>query len=622
MALVCVAGFVWPIQAAKPESAQPASPKNSASDVAAVKLSSLAAARKVDECINAELKTNGSLVAPQCSDEDFLRRINLDISGTSPTPQQVTLFGLDSDPNKREKLINRLLESPEYAQNWSRYWRDVIFLRATEPRANIVRPTFEKWMAEQLARNAGWDKIVTEILTATGDASESGNIALILAQGAQPAEVAAEASRIFLGVQIQCANCHDHPTDRWKREQFHELAAFFPRMRLVRNMQVRPPEIKIESVKPTPGGGDPGERLKELIADPDKLIRLLDRNGDQKISKAEAERAPRAGKFLAQVLARGDTDKDGMLSAKEIRDLPVPMRTGRGTTEYFMPDLDNPQSRGKQINPAFFLVSSDQPKSELGDLERRTALAKFFTATTNEWFAKALVNRVWGELLGEAFFMPVDDIGPDRTPQSAAALEALSKGFTASGYDLKWLFRAITNSEAYQRKIRSKDPKKSEAFASANPQRLRADQLYTSLLRVVGIDEAAMTTERQRMQGTARFADQSPRGQFGQLFGFDPSTPPDEQNGTIPQALFMMNAPQINAMVNARGNTRLADLIKKYPNDKDAVIELYLLVHAREPSAKELKVCEDYITGTKNRPEAFEDLLWSLLNSTEFLSKR
>jgi hypothetical protein len=106
------------------------------------------------------------------------------------------------------------------------------------------------------------------------------------------------------------------------------------------------------------------------------------------------------------------------------------------------------------------------------------------------------------------------------------------------------------------------------------------------------------------------------------LFGFDPSTPPDELTGTIPQALFMMNSPFVNSLSRAGGQTRLHQLLDKFKSDDDALHELFLVVHAREPSAKELQVCRDYIAQVGNRQEAYEDVLWSLLNSTEFQTKR
>jgi hypothetical protein len=294
-----------------------------------------------------------------------------------------------------------------------------------------------------------------------------------------------------------------------------------------------------------------------------------------------------------------------------------------------MPDLQHPQSPGKKIDPVFFLGNL-KAGSGLSDLDRRKSLARYITSPDNPWFAKAFVNRIWGQLVGEGFSMPIDDMGPERTAKYPAALDALGAGFTASGYDVAWLFRAITSSETYQRQIRPRDPKApSPAFASAAPVRLRADQLYDAIARVLGFKEDETVPGPQMMMGGPYQGMRTLRGQFFAKFGFDPSTPPDDQTGTIQQALFMMNnQPMINNLIRATnparpgGQTRLHQILEKYKNNDDALNELYLIVHAREPSPREAQVCRDYIREVNNRNDAFEDILWSLLNSTEFQTKR
>ena len=597
----------------------------------------LRVAAQVDDLIAAQLQQANVSAAPRCSDEDFLRRVSFDIAGVAPTPQDMTLFGLDPDSNKRAAAVNRLLAGDDYAKNWSRYWHDVFAVRATETRLQFLFPalqSFESWMKSQLAANRPWNEIATALLTATGNSRADGQTALIIAQRAEPAEIAAEMSRVFLGIQIQCANCHDHPTDSWKREQFHSLAAFFPRMQLRPKGQPMPQSLELASLDVAdqatgraPGSATGrGEFLKRISANPDQFIRRFDRNGDHMISKDEARQGPTGGKGggggLDRLFEFGDANHDGLLSAAEIKKIPAPpMQPGQGSAEYHMPDLQHPDSEGKKLDPLFFLGNL-KPGSGLSDLDRRKSLAKYITSPNNPWFAKALVNRIWGQLVGEGFSMPIDDMGPERTTSHPAAFEALSAGFTSSGYDLAWLFRAITSTAAYQRQIRPRDPKQTAAFASAAPIRLRADQLYDSLTRVLGIKEPepAPQTEGPGM-GMYRRA-QTGRFQFHQLFGFDPSTCPEEVTGTIPQALFMMNSAFVNGLIRASGQTRLHQLLDKYKHDDDALSELFILVHARDPSANEAQICRDYIREVDNRQEAFEDILWSLLNSTEFQSKR
>jgi hypothetical protein len=272
------------------------------------------------------------------------------------------------------------------------------------------------------------------------------------------------------------------------------------------------------------------------------------------------------------------------------------------------------------MEPRFFL-SGETLAPGRSDGERRAAVAAAITSPTNEWFAKAYVNRIWGELLGEGFTMPIDDMGPDRTVSHPEVLDRLAKGFTASGYSPKWLLRTITATATYQRSLRARSVSDAASFASARPSRLRGDAIYDALRAALGLPEEAPV--QPALGPNQRFnRDFGLRAQVTRLFGFDPSTPQDELVGTVPQALFLMNNPQINRMIAGVGPTRLAAILRKYADNEDALRELYLNVLSREPSERELQVGLDYIQEVGNRTEAFEDLMWALLNSAEFQSRR
>jgi hypothetical protein len=325
-----------------------------------------------------------------------------------------------------------------------------------------------------------------------------------------------------------------------------------------------------------------------------------------------------------RLLRVADKNSDGALTQTEIKEAPRPMQqTGRGSAEHFMADLNNPQSPGKQISPKFFLTNTTAKKG-LKDIERREAFSRYLTSTKNEWFSKAIVNRMWGELTGEGFYMPIDDLGPDREPSYPQALDLLAAQFVDSNYDLKWLMKTITLTQAYQRAIRTGNPNQILAFASATPTRLRGDQIYNSIMTVLNGQTPGRSPLRGTDYGTGQMRRRSrdPRDAFSQLFGYDPSTPQSDITGNVPQALFMMNSPQINNQIKANFGTRLSQIVQRYKKDSDAIAELYLMVLSREPSEKELTICKTYIADLNNRNEAFEDLMWSLLNSTEFITKR
>jgi len=591
---------------------------NAAEGVPASRLSA-----EIDRLIDAEITASGGKPAPLTTDNDFLRRVTLDLADRLPSPRDATLFGLNPDSNKRSQLIGELIDSPEFSASQSRYWRDVIFSRATEVRSRLMIPTFGAWMTEQFEQRQGWDTIVESLLTASGDVRENGATALMFAQGGEAAELAAETSRIFLGIQIQCANCHDHPTDHWKRIQFHQLAAFFPRVRVRPKRDSTPRSFEIVSL-------DSSRRRRRNISAQAtaSFFRRLDLNRDGKLVADEVASTRLAANFQ-RLLSRGDTDKDGGLSLKEFQKIPPPSNNNRRfDTEHFMPNLAEPDNRGDAIRPVFF-ATGGRASVGLDDQKRRQLLANHLTSKTNPWFARAYVNRTWSVLLGQGFTTPIDDMGPGREVAHPEVFERLCRDFADSDYDTRRLFEVIVGTRAYQRQIRHRDPDDvTPPFAAAEPSRLRADQIYNSLLGVLGADPGnnsrrTLRGRRSSQQGQmmARRRN-SGRTLFLTIFGFDPSTPQEDITGTVPQALFLMNSPMIHTMVRAQGNTRLARILQQHSQNDDAVAEVYLLVLSREPSTAELGICRDYIAEVGERGEAFEDLMWSLINSSEFLSRR
>lgn len=604
-----------PVAASFPTESKTAELKPERPSLASDPTDARSAVAEVDRLIVEQLAASNVTPADLVNDEDFLRRVFFDIAGTIPTAKEVTLFGLDPDTNKRAKVVEQLLGTNEYALNWARYWRDVLFLRATNERARAMVRTFEDWMVKQLQANVGWNDITRSLITGKGEIQEHGETALIFIHEANPEEIAGEVSRIFLGIQMQCANCHDHPTDKWNRDQFHSLAAFFPRITLQRGPN-NPIGFAVTSFEGGRGaGGRPG--FGQIIEGAEFAIQRNDKNRDGKMSRDEAE-GTILGRAFDRLVQQADKDKDGQLSLKELQEMPQPpMQPGRGKSEHHMPDLKQPNAEGKLMTPALF-TTNVKGRVGMEDEDRRELLGKWITSPTNTWFAKSLVNRIWGELLGEGFYMPIDDMGPERKPRMVAALDFLAAEFVKHDHDLKWLLRTITATNAYQRQIRYNEPTENPVpFASAVPIRLRSDQIFNAIVKVLGIDEGPRGIDAPFARGR-----RSLRGQFQENFGYDPSTPQDELLGNVPQALTLMNFPLITNALRAEGNTRLGQILSNNKDDSDAIAELYLSFFARDPSKKELTIASEYLTKVGDRREAFEDLAWSLLNSSEFLSKR
>jgi hypothetical protein len=512
-------------------------------------------AHQVDKLLAVDLPAAPSgQVNKKCPDEVYLRRVFLDIVGQPPTPDDITAFALDSNPNKRSAVVQQLVADKAFGENWARYWRDVVFYRRTEDRAFIAAGPMTDYLSNALNEGTSWDKIASEFITAKGDVREDGRTALIMAQGGLPEETVAEVSRIFLGIQIQCAQCHDHPSDRWKREQFHHLAAFFPRV----------------AVRPDQSAGDRTF-----------LVTVTDR---------QLFRPPNGNNRFV------------------------------GTLEHRMPDLENPSAPGKLMQPKFFLTDEGIDYG-VSDVERRGQLAQWITSPDNEWFPKALVNRLWAELVGEGFYEPVDDLGPDRQCSAPATMDYLAKAFADSGYDVKWLMQAITATDAYQRESRGRRNPDEPPFQANCAQRLRGDQLFDSLVAALDLPQSRLPPPGR---GPAPFGVQnSVRNFFNQAFGYDPSERREEVSGSVQQALALMNSPMINQAISARRfDGGLGQLLRESRDNEAVAMELYLRTLAREPSREELTICLDHVRQVGERGEAFEDILWSLVNSTEFLHRR
>jgi hypothetical protein len=511
---------------------------------------------EIDRLITAELKARKIEPAPLTTDEQFVRRLYLDLTGRLPSPAQINEFFADKDRAKRSKLIDRLLASEAYARHWARYWRDTV-IGEQQPGEfrHALAGEFEDWLCEQFHENQPWDSTVTAMLTAegtikTGEKGKNGAIFYLGRLSGEDGQIARtnDTARHFLGIQIQCAQCHDAnrggKPSQWKRVQFHEFTGFFARVTGGNSLRSAS-QIKLNSTK----------------------------------SKAERE----------------------------------------------MPDKDDPNKHYVTL-PRF--LNGQAPTTNADDLERRKTLAQFITDKKNFWFAAAYVNRVWGEYLGQSFYEKVDEMGPNRKDDAVMlpVLVRLTGAFRATDYDTRALARLVLNTQAYQRQSRlGQTPGEHLSFAAVYPGRLRADTIRQSLEGVLGPLGLELNVKKLEAE-----------------FYFDPSTKPDEIQGGILQALWLMNSPMVNTPIRAKGSANqakgdakgqakegdnlLQQVLSTHAEDEDALRALYLRVLARNPTDRELQTCRRHLQATAQakgkRSDGFEDILWALVNSTEFLRKR
>jgi hypothetical protein len=490
----------------------------------------------IDGLVWDKLRRLGVTPSGSAGDATFLRRATLDVLGRLPTPDEVRAFLDDPAPDKRARLVDRLLDRPEYADYWAGKWADL--LRPNPYRVG-VKATFnlDAWLRDAFRRNEPYDQFVRDLLTAKGSTFRNG-AAVFFRDRREPDEVASVVSRLFLGVRLECAKCHHHPFEVWGQDDFYSLAACFARV------------------------GHKGVGLSPPISGGEEVIVTAPRG---------EVHHPVTGRVLA----------------------PRPLA-------------------GKPL-----------PADE--DRDPREALAAWVTADDNPYFARVIVNRVWGDLMGRGLVEPVDDLRATNPPSNGPLLDALAAEFRRQKYDLKQLLRTILTSEVYGLNSvpNARNVADTRNYSRHYRQRLRAEVLLDAVSDVTQVPEtfaAAAPGTRAMELWTVRTP-----SVFLDSFGRpDPNQdPPCERtrDTTVVQALHLMNGPDLHRKVTS-DTGRAAALASSTRSPGEVVEELYLLVYGRPPTADERDECVKlFAEPGATRRQVTEDLLWALLNTPEFMFK-
>jgi len=496
--------------------------------------------QRIDVEVRAALDREKIVPAPNADEPEFLRRIFLDLVGVIPTYDEATAYLDDADPKKRDKLIDKLLADPRFAAQQAHVWDMALFgRRPGNIDATRKRDGFKAWLADQFAKGVPFDRVAADLLKGEADGSE-----LFLVQFRnQPEEATVAISRIFLGTQLQCARCHDHPYEKWTQKDFYGMAGFL-----------------VRTVVAEKGSGNAKKYAVGEKSSGDVLF-----SGSAKDQAPGKKGEPVKPKFLGgAVLDEPETPKDAKAPALKDGELPP--------------------------KPAF---------------SRKAKLAEWVATKDNPWFAKALVNRVWGQLMGRGFVHPVDDLADVHEPSHPALFDALVAGLVARNFDLKWIVREVVSSEAYQRS--SKGPGKEASpvwYERARVRPLSAEEL-TACLRVVGsYTEKALPSSMEEY--------------MLRYFG-EPTNGQGDFQGSLGEHLFWNNAGQIRQVVAARkGNLAEALANTKTPLD-ERVDRLFLTVLSRKPTAREREVVTKHFATPGAKVEALvEEAIWTLLNTAEF----
>ena len=492
----------------------------------------------IDRFVFAKLRKFQILPSELSSDEEFLRRVCLDLTGTLPPPKRVREFLAEKNPRKRRQLIEILLNSPEYGDYWGFRFSDL--MRATFTTSNSTKGTkaYEDWIINSVASNKPYDQMARERIAAQGYSAPARNFYYV-AELTTPEVLMPELIRLFMGRRIECAQCHNHPFEDWTQNQFWGLAAFF--------------------------AGYTELRDYALIID---------------------------------VLGGGHVDQP-----KEMT-------------------VINPRTKEKVV-PAF-LDGKRLPEDEW--MDPRMRLAEWITS--HHYFAEAAANRIWSYFFGRGIVDPVDDFRSTNPPTHPELLEALTRDFRDSGYDLKHLMRTIVQSRTYQLSGTPNETNKDDKidYSRALPRPLEAAVLLDAITSATGVPEK-FEFHRQAGGGDpplgARAIQMIPDvcpSQFMDAFGrsMRKTLPVESPQPNLLEALHMLAGPTYTSKISQEGG-RLSRLLKKDASDGQIVEEFYLAALTRFPTPREKDELLKFLAQRSSRhQEALSGLLWALLSSREF----
>lgn len=492
----------------------------------------------VDELLHEAWSAAGVKPSPIASDAEFLRRAYLDLLGRIPNIKETRLFLDSKDKEKRSKLIEALLDHSDFPKNFANVWAVVLIGRADQGR-NVNREAMKTWLRRQFAEGTPWDKMAFELINARGSNLENGAANFVLAHlEGDRVPLTSMTTRVFLGLQIQCTQCHDHPSNDWKQSHFWGINAFF---KGVNSRRVRV------------------ERNGALV---DSHMEVYDERTDAFSSYDR---------------------RNGMVGVQ------------------FPSYLD-----GRKV-------------PEGTEIDRRLELAKMITDPANKDFARAMVNRMWAHFMGKGFVNPVDDFGDHNTPSIPELLDQLADDFRASGFNIKNLVRWITASHAYHLSSATAggNDKDETLFSHMSLKAMSPEQLFESLIVATAAHKvgSAGDTDAVRDRWTQQFVTTFANDEEEEALNFQ---------GTIPQALMMMNGELMDKAVSGKPGSFLGDLLEQAQLQRGIapeayiVTNLYLAALNRPPNSRELTRAQSYFR-QPDKIAVMQDLFWALLNSNEFI---
>ena len=609
-------------QAKKP--AKPAKPKiprlQSTRQVAIAKVkrdskSVAVAAMRIDRMVEKNYEKHNVVAHPMTTDAQFVRRVYLDITGMIPTLPQVTSFLNDKTASKRARLIDQLLNSRGYGSHSYNYWANI--LRLTDrPTNNIMGYPYNEWVKDSLRSNKPYDVWVREMLTAEGKIWDNPASGYLLRDAGMPLDNLNNTVRVFLGTRIGCAQCHDHPFDRWTQREFYELASFMHGVRSRYNAR-----------DANYGKGNPVTRVRAE----------LEKSGQQKMV-GRVNRILRANQY-------GVIDN--------------PRAVLKFPHDYQYDDA----KPGEVVRPKTLFGTSPKLNPQA---DRRAIFAKWMTSPENPRFTKTIANRLWAKAMGRGIIHPVDDMTDASKPENPELMALLEEEMVRLKYDMKEFLRVIYNTRTYQRQASKHDIGPEEVYHFPGPvlRRMTAEQVWDSFLALtvynpdtyvrpsisqfkaaIDVNMASVNAAtaikkseayEEQFGGAASRKQRQTMGYKGQVLVRASELPQPlpathfirqfgqgdrelisgaSEDGTVPQILTMFNGP-ITHMMLERGSVIYDNLLKQRTTS-DRIDAIFLAVLGRYPTATDRGVASREIAALKEA--GYGNVIWALVNTREFL---
>lgn len=583
---------------------------------ASTRSKAVASAAKIDELMEANYKKFKVTPNPIASDEQFVRRVYLDLVGTIPTYKQVRQFVVNSDTEKKSKLIDVLLSQEGYSSNFYNYWADILRLKDNQLTNNVPGRPYCEWVKESLESNKPYDQFVYEMLTAEGKVWDNPASGYILRDSGMPLDAMNNTVRVFLGTQIGCAQCHNHPFDRWTQKEFYEMAAF------------------TFGTATRRGGGDKkfggGNVVNKLRDELKKVDDKFDGGG-------------KYNRFLIGNLF-------------EVYD--------NGAKLALPHDYQYDDGKPKQqVTPT--TIFGPPAKIQKGETPR-VAFAKWLTSPENPRFAKTISNRLWKKLFGAGQIEPVDDIKDDSKPENPELTNFLAAEMVRVKFDLKEYLRIVCNTKAYQREATTAEVTPGDEYHFPGPllRRMTAEQVWDSFItlavtkpdeyqkeparveaKLLNVDLTKATAElifernkdlassdikKQRdarnkpysykgqlLVRASELPSPQPPGHFLRQFGQSDreAIEVSSEDGSVPQVLQMFNGPITHMLLEDESLIYKNVTSEKSPEGRIDVIFQSIL--ARRPTPPERQAAQAEIKAHGN--PGYGNVIWALVNTREFL---